>query len=157
MAVDDPIRIGTAAASALIAEAGSRIATDDFGVQHGSVRHWLGDQSLAQSSRFALGASYSGSLPQFSGFLVEKSGDITGIDAKCANLDVLYAKIDSLWSNVPKRTHDLQLVNITPGDISSYGALAQTLYEIIVPIPHPVISYKYASASFPTSLGTYGT
>jgi hypothetical protein len=158
MAADDPIRIGAAALTSLITESGSHIATDDFGVQHGTVRHFLGDQSLAQSSRFSLGTSYSGSLPQYSGFFVEKSGDITGIDGKCANLDVQYARLDPLWVNIPKRTHDLQLVNIRPADLGTgYGELYDTFVQMIIPIPHPVITYKYASASYPSSLATYGT
>lgn len=153
---DEPIRLGTAALSTLVAESGSHITTDDFGLQHGTVRHWLGDQSVAQSSRFALGSSYSGTLPQFSGFYVDKSGDITGIDGKCANLDVEYVRLDPLWSNVPKRTHDLQLVNVSTADPGAgFGQLTETFSQALVPMPHPVLTYKYASASYPSSLGTY--
>lgn len=157
MAADDPIRIGSAATAALIAESGSRIATDDFGVQHGTITHWLGDQSLAQSSRFALGAAYSGSLPQYSGFYVEKSGDITGIDGKCAELDVQLAKIDPLWQTLPRVKFDLELKQMRLGDLAAELAFMESLFTLVIPIPHPVIDLTFGSATRPNQIGSYGT
>lgn len=151
---DEPIRIGS---TSLVPDQGSQISTNDFGMQRGTARHWIGDQSDAQSSRFALGASYSGSLPQFIGFYVDKSGDITGLDGKCAYLDVGYARIDPLWQKLAKVGRDLELKQIKVAETTGFGSLYDSLLTYVVPIGHPTVTYKYSASSIPGQLGSYSS
>jgi hypothetical protein len=95
-------------------------------------------------------------MPQFSGFFVEKSGDILGGRAGDAILEVTYARLDPNWIVQPKKSHDLQLVQVKP-DTSGLGQIQDTLMTVTVPIPHTVITLKFSQATAPGALGTYGT
>ena len=154
---DDPIRIGSVSGATLIPDQGSSITTSDFGVQRGTIRHFLSDQSLVQASRFNLGSSYTGSLPQFSTFFVEKSGDIQGIDGKCCYLDVTYARIDPLWVKLAKVGRDLEIKQIKVADTVGFGTLLDSFLTVVIPIAHPLVTYRYSSSSIPGQIGVYSS
>lgn len=156
MPAGDPIRLGSAL-SGLIPDANSRISTDEYGVQRGTINYYLGDQSNAQSSRFTLGASYAGTLSQFNGFLVNRSGDIAGAEGQTAQINVEYVRIDPKWINIPLDSADLELKQIKVQDTSGFGTLYDSLLTVVIPILHPTVSYKYANATAKQDLGTYGT
>lgn len=157
MAAGDPIRLGSASGLALIPMSNSRIQTNDYGVQYGTVTYQLGDQSSSQSVRLTLGSLYNGTLPQFNSFLVNRSGDITGGDGTTATIDVEYVKQDPKWVNIPLDSADLELKQFKLADFSGFGTLYDSLYTVVIPILHPTVNYRYSSLTAKTDLGTYGT
>jgi len=150
-----PIKIGSAALAALIPGIPSRIVTDEFGVQHGQLPYQLGDQTISQNLRLTQGTLYNGTLPQFNGFFVERSGDITGREAGAAIVEVQYAQIDPKFIILPSRSHDLQIVTVSAGDLSGFNQIFETLQNVIIPIPHPVITYKFSATTVPGKLGQF--
>jgi hypothetical protein len=166
----DPIRTGSVSSSSLVPDEGSQIKTDDFGISWGTIRYQAGNQSLVSAARPTQGDAYLGSLPQFSGFYVDKSGDITGGPGASAELEVTYAKQDSLFVKTPERGHDLEMRDMTslvttllsgafyivpsiiPGQIDTLSLSLQA-----VPVPHPTLSYKFSSTTAVDQLGTYST
>jgi len=153
----DPIRIGSASGSTLVPGIPSRIITDEFGVQHGVVPYQIGDQSLSQGARITPGTLYSGSLSQFNGFFVERSGDITGREAGCAIIDIQYAQIDPKFIVLPTKGHDLQILAFPTAELTGFNQILETLTTITVPLVHPLLTYKFAANSIPGKLGQYGT
>src|SRR5215467_10219205 len=150
-----PIKIGSAALAALIPGIPSRIVTDEFGVQHGQLPYQLGDQTISQNLRLTQGTLYNGTLPQFNGFFVERSGDITGREAGAAIVEVQYAQIDPKFIILPSRSHDLQIVTVSAGDLTGFNQIFETLQSVIIPIPHPLITYNFASTTVPGKLGQF--
>lgn len=152
----NPIKIGSATLAALIPGIPSRIITDEFGVQHGVIPYQLGDQTISQNLRLTPGTLYNGTLTQFNGFFVERSGDITGREASAAIVEIGYAQIDPKFIVLPRRSHELQIASIIPSSQSLSG-IFDTLTIQPVPIPHPVLVYKFSRTTVPGQLGTYGT
>lgn len=157
MAAGDPIRLGSASGTSLIPTSNSRIETDEYGVQRGTVSYQLGDQSSSQSVRITLGSAYSGTLPQFNGFLVNRSGDISGGQGQSATIDVEYVKLDPLWVNIPLDSAELELKQFQFAQLSGFGTLYDALVTAVIPVLHPTVSYRYSSATAKSDLGKYGT
>ncbi len=153
MAGTSPIRLGSAGSAALVPTTSSSISTDEFGVQHGTITYNVGPETAAAGLRISLGSAYSGTLGSFSGFVVEKSGDIKGAEGNCATVDVGYAKIDPLFV----RTIEVDSVlNYSSNALSQLviwtAGIAQ---NNIFGFPDPTVSVKYASATEP-NIGTSG-
>ncbi len=157
MAGTVPIRLGDANTSSLIPKSNSTIRTDDFGIQRGSISYSLGDQTVSQASRISIGTSYFGMLTQFSGFYVQSSGDITGQDGQTSSIDISYARIDPLAIIEPVLTTDIELKQIQIGNLPTVLGFLETLYTVVIAIPHPVIKFRFGSSSRPNQIGTYGT
>jgi hypothetical protein len=132
----DPIRTGQAARSGvLIPDAGSKISTDEYGIQRGKIRHHLGDQSRAQAVRPVKGSAYTGALPQFSGFLVNESGDIKGLEGAAAAIETEYCQLDPRFIILPDRTNDIEYRDLNLNNAISLPNAA---------IAHPVVTYKFS-------------
>jgi len=145
----NPILLGTASGGAtLVADAGSQIKTDEYGIQRGTIHHNLGDQANAQNKRFKPGSAYSGSLPQFAGFLVDEPADIIGGEGMTAVLPCTYARLDPLFVKLPDESQDIEYrdVQYTDANIATN-----------IPVPHPLLTYKFAAAKRPNQRGTWAT
>jgi hypothetical protein len=145
MPTGSPIPLGTAAQAVLVPDAGSQITTNDFGVDVGTIRHSLGDQAQAQGKRPPPGYPYAGTLPQFRGFYVDRTA-ITGGEAKTCVVNMTMKAINPQWGvQPPEKSHDLEIRDITDLGITFQG----------IPIPHPVITYRFASAKATDMLGKF--
>jgi len=152
MAAGSPIPLGSAASSnVLIPDSRSKIATDDFGIQRGTIRFQLGNQSFAQNLRPAKGSPYTGDLPQFRGFLVDYPGDIQGEEGQAAYVDVTYAKLDPRFVMEPQLGHDLEYRDA--GFLTDFGSGGLFLQQPQIPIPHPLVSVKFSDTKAQNKLG----
>jgi hypothetical protein len=158
VAAGDPIVLGQGASSgALIPAPGSIIKTDEFGVQRGTLRYQLGDQSKAQS-RPAVGSLYTGSMPQFSGFYVDAPGDIVGAEGKAAFIDVDYVRVDPLFVVIPRKLSELEIKQINVAGSDAFAStIGESLFTINIPIIHPIVQYKFSQLAPTSVLGTYST
>jgi hypothetical protein len=146
-----PIPLGSARTGALIPDIGSSVATNDYGIDEGRVRHSLGDQSLAQQRRPKRGGPYAGTLPQFKGMFVDRSA-IVGAEGKACFVDVDYKALNSGWGiQPPEQSAEMEVRDLTSfGDNLFTSGRGQTLH-----LPHPVLTYKFADTKPSNKRGTY--
>ncbi|HKP92324.1 MAG TPA: hypothetical protein VJS88_00380, partial [Chthoniobacterales bacterium] len=140
--VGDPIVLGVARTptqALQTAAAGSKISTNEFGVQSGVIRHFCGNQAQAQGLRPAEGTAFSGQLPQFKGFLADYAGDVVGEEGQACYIDVVYCAIDPRFVVKADEDTELRWINTSDSalvsDIATYGRIG---------LPEPVATIKYA-------------
>jgi hypothetical protein len=142
-----PIPLGSARGG-LVPDIGSTIEPDEYGIDTGTIRYSLGSQAQARGLRPARGSAYNGNLPQFNGMFADTSR-IIGLEGRACSIEVRYYALNATWGvPPPARTHDLELRDFFIGE---------TIRIPGVPIPHPVLTYRFSDLHATEKLGKYGT
>jgi hypothetical protein len=142
-------KIGSSSNRLLNPQVGNEITTDEYGMLVGKIRFRYNDAGTAYQKRPKKGDPYAGSLAEYRGMMADQSGAIR-TTGDCAFIDVTYLGIDPNFAILPEESAEIEYRDLSFA-IDNVG----TITFDPIPIPHPILSYKFVATKRQGKRGTY--